>query len=129
MTRPLSRVPAVDRMPRPGDPYANAFVAEHMKCWRMVHDRQGQADHCLETPSWTGTLVLAQWRPLVACVGLLRAPGRADGPRGVWRPAVDALDHCANATASTALGGPTTIRVRSDVWVWATVSSKENQVP
>jgi integrase len=31
-------------MPRPGDPYANAFIAEHMKCWRMIHDRQGQAE-------------------------------------------------------------------------------------
>jgi hypothetical protein len=35
-------------MPRPSDPYANAFIAEHMKCWRMIHDCQGQADHCLE---------------------------------------------------------------------------------
>jgi hypothetical protein len=41
-------------MPRPGDPYANAYIAEHMKCWRMIHDRQGQAAHCLETPTWTG---------------------------------------------------------------------------
>jgi hypothetical protein len=37
------------------------------------------------------TLVLAQWRPLVACVGLLRAPGRTDGTQGVWtRSAVTA---------------------------------------
>jgi len=41
-------------MPRPGDPYAKAFVVEPMKCWRMVHDRQGQATHCIEAPSWTG---------------------------------------------------------------------------
>ena len=45
---------AVDRMPEPGDPYANAFVSEPMQCWRMIHDRQGQADHCHETPFWTG---------------------------------------------------------------------------
>jgi hypothetical protein len=38
----------------PGDPYANAFVSEVGQCWRMVHDRQGQAAHCLETPTWTG---------------------------------------------------------------------------
>ena len=41
-------------MPQPGDPYASAFIAEHMKCWRMIHDRLGQATHCAETPSWTG---------------------------------------------------------------------------
>jgi hypothetical protein len=40
-------------MPEPGDPYANAFVSEPMQCWRMIHDRQGQAAHCHETPSWT----------------------------------------------------------------------------
>jgi hypothetical protein len=40
--------------PRPGDLYASAFIAEHMKCWRMIHDRQLQANHCPETPSWTG---------------------------------------------------------------------------
>jgi hypothetical protein len=36
-------------------------------------------------------------------------------------------DQFANATASTALSGPTTTRVRGDVWVWATVSSKEKE--
>jgi len=41
-------------MPQPGDPYANAFVSEPMQCWRMIHDRQGQAAHCLETPAWSG---------------------------------------------------------------------------
>ena len=41
-------------MPAPGDPYASAFVAQAGQCWRMIHDRQGQAAHCLETPSWTG---------------------------------------------------------------------------
>jgi hypothetical protein len=43
---------AVDPMPELGDPYASAFVMEPMKCWRMVHELQ--ADHCPETPSWTG---------------------------------------------------------------------------
>jgi hypothetical protein len=41
-------------MPSPGDPYANAFIAEHMKCWRMIHSRQLQATHCREEPAWTG---------------------------------------------------------------------------
>jgi hypothetical protein len=41
-------------MPRPGDPYASAFIAQPMQCWRVVHDRQLQAAHCPETPSWTG---------------------------------------------------------------------------
>jgi hypothetical protein len=36
-------------------------------------------------------------------------------------------DQLANATASTALSGPTTTLVRGDVWVWATVSSKEKE--
>ncbi len=35
-------------------PSANAFIAEPMQCWRMIHDRQGQATHCYEPPSWTG---------------------------------------------------------------------------
>ena len=41
-------------MPRTGDPYAQAFIAELMQCWRMIHDRQGQAAHCMEAPTWTG---------------------------------------------------------------------------
>lgn len=41
-------------MPEPDDLYGSAFVAEYMKCWRMIHDRQGQATNCLETPTWTG---------------------------------------------------------------------------
>jgi hypothetical protein len=44
----------VAQMPQPGDPYANAFISEPMECWRMIHDRQGQATHCMETPTWTG---------------------------------------------------------------------------
>jgi hypothetical protein len=33
-------------MPQPGDPYADAFGSEVGQCWRMIHDRQGQATHC-----------------------------------------------------------------------------------
>jgi hypothetical protein len=44
-------------MPQPGDPYAQAFISEVEKCWRMVHDRQGQAAHCHERTTWTGRLV------------------------------------------------------------------------
>jgi hypothetical protein len=56
----------VDRIPAHGDPYAQAFIVEPMQCWRMVHDRQGQAGHCPEPPSWTGRLFSRQgerwWR-------------------------------------------------------------------
>jgi hypothetical protein len=41
-------------MPQPGDPYGNAFVCEPMQCCKVIHDRQGQATHCRETPTWTG---------------------------------------------------------------------------
>ena len=44
-------------MPEPGDPYAKLLVSEPMQCWRVIHDRQLQAAHCLETPSWTGRMV------------------------------------------------------------------------
>jgi hypothetical protein len=44
----------VDRMPQPGDPYSQAFIVEPNECWRIVHDRQGQATHCLETTTFTG---------------------------------------------------------------------------
>jgi hypothetical protein len=41
-------------MPQPGDPYANTFVAEVVRCWRMVHDIRLQAQHCAEPTTWTG---------------------------------------------------------------------------
>ena len=41
-------------LPQPGDRYAQAFTVEPGQCWAMVHDHQGQATHCSETPSWTG---------------------------------------------------------------------------
>jgi len=74
---------AADRMPQPGDPYARAFIAEPMQCWRMIHDRQGQATHCVEPPSWTGRWFKPLWRALVACVGVSGPPGRSDGAQGV----------------------------------------------
>ena len=74
-------------MPQPGDPYANAFVAEHMKCWRMIYDRHGQAAHCMETPSWTGRWFSPKghdkWWRVWAC------PDHLDGLTGLrefyWR--------------------------------------------
>ena len=47
-------------MPEPGDPYANAFVSDPMQCWRMIHDRQGQADHCGRDAVVDRTLVQSQ---------------------------------------------------------------------
>jgi hypothetical protein len=47
-------VEAVDRMPRAGDPYASAFVAEVNRCWRVVYGYSGQAAHCLQPTSHTG---------------------------------------------------------------------------
>ena len=39
--------------PEPGDRHPG-FTAEPMKCWALVYDGTMQADHCLDTPSWTG---------------------------------------------------------------------------
>ena len=44
----------VSAMPQPGDPYANAFVAEVSQCWRMVHGYKGQAAHCAQPTTFTG---------------------------------------------------------------------------
>ena len=47
-----------------------AFIAEPMECWRMIHDRQGQAAHCPEEPSWTGRWFAPsgkQWWRVWAC--------------------------------------------------------------
>ena len=68
---------------QPGDPYANAFVSEVGQCWRMIHDRQGQADHCHETPSWTGRWFSPSGDQLVASVGLSGPSGGLDGFAGV----------------------------------------------
>ena len=51
---PRARCVYPRQMPQPGDPYASAFVAEVDHCWRMVHDRQGQATHCREATTFTG---------------------------------------------------------------------------
>ena len=40
-------------MPQPGDP-CPGFIVDVGRCWRMVYDRNLQADHCYEAPSWTG---------------------------------------------------------------------------
>jgi hypothetical protein len=67
-------------MPSPGDPYASAFVSEVGQCWRMVHDRQLQATHCPETPSWTGRWFAPsgkQWWRVWAC------PGHLEGLTGL----------------------------------------------
>jgi hypothetical protein len=53
--RPASRyIFEMAAMPQPGDRYAQAFTVEPGRCWAMIHDRQGQATHCPEAPSWTG---------------------------------------------------------------------------
>jgi hypothetical protein len=44
----------MDGRPQPGDRYAQAFTVEPGQCWAMVHDRQGQATHCAQPPTWTG---------------------------------------------------------------------------
>ncbi len=43
----------VNKMPEPGDP-CPGFVAEPGRCWQMIYNRQLQATHCHESPSWTG---------------------------------------------------------------------------
>ena len=57
-------------MPEPGDPYANAFISEPMKCWRVIHDRQLQATHCMETPTWTGRWFAPSGDRWWRCVGV-----------------------------------------------------------
>ena len=57
-------------MPAPGDPYANAFIAEHMKCWRMIHDRQRQAAALHGDAELDRAVVQPLRRPLVASVGV-----------------------------------------------------------
>jgi hypothetical protein len=57
---PWRTVKIVDRMPRPGDPYAQAFIAEVDKCWRVVHGLGGQATHCAESTTFHGAVVLAE---------------------------------------------------------------------
>src|ERR1700733_14501286 len=65
-------------MPQPGDTYAQAFVVDHTRCWRMVHDSKGQATHCAATPSWTGG-----GSPPPATGG-----GASDGAEGIRVPAL-----------------------------------------
>ena len=70
----------MDRLPRPGDRYAQAFTVEPGQCWAMVHDRQGQATHCPETPSWTGRWFSPRgdrWWRVWSC------PGHIEGLKGL----------------------------------------------
>jgi len=46
---PLAMAP----MPEPGDP-CPGFIARSDECWQMVYDRNLQATHCRQQPSWTG---------------------------------------------------------------------------
>ena len=43
----------VSPLPQPGDP-CPGFMAQPGRCWRILYDRNLQATHCRETPSWTG---------------------------------------------------------------------------
>jgi hypothetical protein len=38
-------------------PLREGFVAEPGQCWSMIHDRQGQATPCVETPTWRGAVL------------------------------------------------------------------------
>ena len=73
MAQYLKHTPAVRSplvAPEPGSPYAQAFIVEPMKCWRLVHDYQGQAAHCHETPTWTGRMYSPrgdQWWRVWSC--------------------------------------------------------------
>jgi hypothetical protein len=65
--------------PRPGDP-CPGFVAEVGRCWQMVYDRNLQATHCVESPSWTGRWRSPrgdQWWRVWAC------PDHLDGLTGL----------------------------------------------
>ena len=40
-------------MPQPGD-LLTAFCPQPGRCFRMVYDRNLQADHCRQKPEWKG---------------------------------------------------------------------------
>lgn len=90
-------------MARPGDPYASAFVVEPMKCW-LIHDRQGQAAHCLETPTRTGRWFSPRgdrwWRVWAARSG-------DEGARG----SLTHIDDYGRGSAADVTGQPLTHRV------------------
>ena len=44
---------ALVMMPQPGD-RSPGFMAEPSRCWAMIYDRNLQATHCRDAPSWTG---------------------------------------------------------------------------
>jgi hypothetical protein len=55
-----------------------------MRCRAMVSDHPMQADHCPETPCWTGRAYSPAGGKVVADMELPRPPPGADGPLGVW---------------------------------------------
>jgi hypothetical protein len=65
-------------MPQPVDPDANAVVSKVGQCWRMIHDRQGQAAHCTTRTIVGATLGLSPerrasiYRARFACDGYLQ---------------------------------------------------------
>ena len=40
-------------MPEPGE-VCPGFISEANRCWRTVYDHNLQANHCAESPAWTG---------------------------------------------------------------------------
>ena len=65
---------SVSPMPAPGDPYAGAFVAEVGQCWRMIHDRQGQATHWQGDAHLDWPLARPERRKVVESVGVSCSP-------------------------------------------------------
>ena len=75
----LGTVPSVDRMPEPGDP-CPGFIVQPERCWQMIYDKQLQANHCPEPPSWTGRWFTPKgdrWFRVWAC------PDHLDGLTGL----------------------------------------------
>ena len=68
-------------MPSPGDP-CPGFIAQTNRCWRMIYDKQLQANHCPDEPSWTvgGS---APQATAGGVVGLSRPPRGSHGIAGV----------------------------------------------
>ena len=68
-------VESVTGMPQPGDP-CPGFTVDVGRCWQMVYDRNLQANHCPEAPSWTGRWFSPRgdrWWRVWACDGHGRA--------------------------------------------------------
>jgi hypothetical protein len=52
-THPPSTVVLVSPCPSPDD-LLTAFSVRQGHCFRMVYDREQQADHCRQAPEWKG---------------------------------------------------------------------------